>query len=402
MGSGGREAALCHKINDSKFLNQLHVIGYIAGVDAKFVNIDSSAIEDILNYAKLSNIDLTIVGPENPLELGIVDLFEKHNLKIFGPNQQAVKLETDKSFSKYLMHKYDIPTAKFEVFDEYDACMHYGFTVEFPIVVKFSGLAFGKGVVIAQDFNQYQICVEQFLKTRIYGAGKVVVEQFLVGEEFSYIGVVDKEQNFTPFETCRDYKREFDNDLGENTGGMGMVCPHPFIDDADLVKANTIVNNTLAALKSEGVLYQGFIYAGLIKTSTGIEVIEFNARMGDPEGEILFEKLTTDILVLIDGCVTGYQVDVEFDSLYYHGVVLAAAGYPRSYTKEIDVSKYDMSKYLAMNVDKNGLSAGGRVLFKKASNISLEAAMIENYQYLEKNNPADLIYRKDIGKNLLK
>lgn len=323
-------------------------------------------------------------------------------MMIFGPNKSAVRLEISKEFSKDLMNKYNIPTASYKVFDKYESCIEYAKTCEYPIVLKFSGLAFGKGVVIVKTIEEYLKTAELFLKTRLYGSGGVVVEEFLIGEEFSYIGLVSDDLTFTPFCSARDYKRVYDNDLGENTGGMGMIAPHPTVTKEDEVIATEIVNNTLNALKQEGIDYSGFIYAGLMKTKSGIKVIEFNARMGDPEGELLFNKLTSDIILNIYNAINNLEVNLEFDDLFHMGVVLAASGYPTEYVGNIDLSSYNLDEYLPMNtklIDGKLHSGGGRVLFKRFKHRDLSVCINENYKQLSLITNDDLFYRQDIGRN---
>lgn len=392
---------MAQKISLSPLLNELYVVGDNPLIKGTPINIPLDNIDEIFNFALTNSIDLTIVGPENPLELGIVNLFQKNDLPIFGPTKEAVKLETSKSFAKNLMAKYNIPTAEYHIFNNYEDSIHYGENCNFPIVIKFSGLAFGKGVVICNDKETYDDTCTKFLKEKIYGDGDIVVEEFLDGEEFSYISLAHGTE-FSPFATARDYKRIYDNDLGPNTGGMGMVSPHPSLTSTDIKQANQITFDILSALSKENITYLGFLYAGLISTKDGVKVIEFNARMGDPEGELLFNKMDNDLLLEILNCLNNKPFSIINDDLYHIGVVLSATGYPESYKKAIDLSSLSFENSFLMNGTMENdklLSSGGRVIFKYNSATTLSEARRKIYNNLNSLNLNDLYYRKDIGGN---
>lgn len=372
------------------------MLGYNPYVNAKFCNLKSNL--EILEYVNENLIDLTIVGPEAYLEQGITDLFLDNKKLIIGPTKQGVKIETSKSFCKEIMKKYYIPTASYEEFINYNDAYEYKDLCNYPIVVKYSGPALGKGVIICNDEKEYIDAISLFLKEKIYGEECIVVEEFLDGEEFSFISLCNN-LKYSEFLSARDYKRINDNDQGPNTGGMGMVVPHKDVKGDVLKQAQEITQNMLKALDAENINYCGFLYAGLIITKSGVKVIEFNARMGDPEGELLFKMVDNDLLEQLYLCSQSKEFELINSKNSAVGVVLSAPGYPSCYEKGIDISSFDKQNTIIMNANSELKSTGGRVLFSFEIGDDIKQCRNRIYERLEKIE-TDLHYRNDIGVNL--
>ena len=409
IGSGGRCHAICKKLRESTKVNQIYCAPGNAGTSEVAINVpyQVTEIDKLLNFALKEEIDLTVVGPEQSLELGVVDKFEEAGLKIFGPRKDAALIETSKSFAKDLMKKYDIPTADYEIFTNYDDCIKYLESCSYPIVIKYDGLAAGKGVTIPSDFESAKKDIDEIFLDNKYSTSKVVIEEFLAGEEFSYMVFTDG-TNVYPMIPSQDHKRAYDNDLGPNTGGMGAYTGLSFLTKEDEEYAlEHIMKKTVSALKSENKEFKGVLYGGLIKTANGIKVIEFNARFGDPETEVVLSSLISDLYDVFYDIIENKAPTLIWDKRPTLGVVLAAKGYPGDYKKGgiinilklVDGYIYHMGTKI---VDGNLTINGGRVLMVVNKGFTLEEAIVNTYNMIKDIDCDDLFYRKDIGAKSLK
>ena len=307
IGSGGREHAIVHALSKSKKVNEIYAAPGNAGIAklAMCVNIKDTDVDSLVEFAKAEKIDLVVVGPEAALAVGVVDKMQASGIKAFGPTKAACQIESSKKFAKDLMKKYNIPTAGYETFDDYDSALAYVKENGFPTVLKYDGLAAGKGVVIANNLEEAQEALKDMLLDDKFGHGKVVIEEYLEGPEFSFMCFCDNE-NIYPLEMAQDHKRAYDNDMGPNTGGMGAYSPLPFITKDDYEYAlNEIMIPTAKAMVKENTPFKGVLYGGLMKTKDGIKVIEFNSRFGDPETEVVLPRLTSDIYDAFNAIVDG-------------------------------------------------------------------------------------------------
>lgn len=403
VGSGGREHAIVHALSKSKKVKEIYAAPGNAGIVklAMCVNIKDVEVDKIVEFAKTEEIDLVVVGPEASLALGIIDELTNAGIKAFGPTKGAAQIESSKNFAKELMLKYGIPTARFETFSDYDEALKFVKISPFPTVLKYDGLAAGKGVVIANNIEEADEALKDMLLDDKFGHGKVVIEEFLEGPEFSFMCFVDNE-NVYPLEMAQDHKRAYDNDLGPNTGGMGAYSPLPFITQEDYEYAmNEIMIPTAKALKREGVPFKGVLYGGLMKTKKGIKVIEFNARFGDPETEVVLPRLTSDIFDAFMAIINGEAPVLEWEKCYTIGVVLASKGYPGSYKKGFIIENADSDDIYHMGtaVDEAGnlLTNGGRVLFAVAKASTLEEANKKANELVDGIKCENLFHRTDIG-----
>ena len=420
VGRGGREHAVVQKLTRDGVAEIYAAPGNVGMTAAKLVPINETEVAALADFAAAKGIDLTIVGPESALVAGIVDEFNSRGLRIFGPTAAAAQLEGSKAFAKQLMAKHGIPTAAYAEFTEAEPALAYVREKGLPFVIKADGLAAGKGVVIPTSLAEAESTISSMLSGSAFGdSGKrIVIEEFLDGEEFSLMSFVAGDK-FVPMPVARDYKRAFDGDAGLNTGGMGAHSPNPLIADADTAEAiATVVSPTVKALIAEGIPFTGVLYAGLIKTDDGVKVIEFNVRFGDPETEVVLPRLETPLVELIDNLITLPSVDepngvskpteisAEWSSKPAVGVVLATKGYPGDFEKggvisglekleEADV--YHMGTALSDNGDL--ISNGGRVLFIAAKGETLADARAKVYQEIEKIEAPTLFHRKDIALN---
>ena len=352
VGSGGREHALCWKIAQSPKCEKLYSAPGNGGISeiARLVDIKADDVPGLLEFAKREKIDFTVVGPEATLVKGIVDVFKKEGLRIFGPDKELAALEGSKVFSKELMKRLGVPTAGFKVFEKADEALKYLDTVKVPVVVKADGLCAGKGVVVCKTIGEAKDAVNKMMVERIFGdaANRVIIEDCLVGEEASIIVVSDGE-NVVGLASSQDHKRVFDGDIGANTGGMGAYSPAPVITDG-LFKniINTVILPVIRGLAGEGKVYKGALYAGIMVTDKGPFVLEFNARFGDPETQVLLPRLKTDIVDImersVDGSLKGYIL--EWDERPCVSVVLASGGYPGDYKKGMEIKGLDSVKNL--------------------------------------------------------
>lgn len=402
IGKGGREHAIVHAVSRSKRVSKIYAAPGNPGMKAlaECVNISDSDVEGLLAFAKEKEIDLTIVGPEHTLSLGVVDAFQAAGLKIFGPSKDAAQVETSKDFSKKIMMKYGIPTAAYQTFDNYNEAVSYVEAQGAPIVIKEDGLKAGKGVTVAQTISEALDALK--IAFDIPG-NRVVIEECLVGFEFSLICFVGNDL-VIPMEIAQDHKCAYDGDTGPNTGGMGVYSPVRKITPAILDEAMQNVMIPMAnAMVKEGHPFTGFLYGGLMLTENGVKTIEFNARLGDPEAEVILPRLKTDFCDVIENILTHQKTELEWDDQVTLGVVMASEGYPASSTKdaviegldEIDGYVYHMG---TAEKDGNIVTAGGRVLLVMAKADTLEEAYEKAYADVKKIRCDKLFYRNDIGK----
>lgn len=409
IGSGGREHAIVQKLKQSKQGLDIFVAPGNGGIasQATCVPIQDDDIEGLLTFAKENAIDYTIVGPEIPLTGGVVNAFEAEGLDIFGPTKEAALIEGSKDFAKAFMKKYDIPTADYQTFTEIEAAKAYLVEKGAPIVIKADGLAAGKGVVVATTLEQAIEAVESMLVDNRFGdaGSRVVIEEFLAGKEFSLMAFVHGE-NVYPMMPARDHKRAYDNDQGPNTGGMGAFSPVPDLDQSIVDFAvERILKPTAKGMIEEGRSFTGILYGGLIETPTGPKVIEFNARLGDPETQVVLPLLENDLMQVIVDVKNGDDPQLTWKKGYAIGTVVASKGYPGNYQKEVQLpdlpnqsDSFVIHAGTGLSSSGSFYSTGGRVLLVGAVEENAEAAREKVYDYLkvfDKND--DFFYRKDIG-----
>ena len=405
IGAGGRCHAIIHALSKSKKVTKIYSAPGNAGIAslATTLNIKETEVDKLLEFALSNQIDLTIVGPEAALEKGIVDAFQAKGLKIFGPTKAAAKIETSKAYAKYIMDKYNIPTASYKTFSNYEEAVEYVKNITYPTVLKYDGLAAGKGVVIAQNYEEAKSTLYDMLVDAEFGTSSVVIEEYLTGPEFSFMCFVDNEKVY-PMQVSQDHKRAYDNDLGPNTGGMGAYSEVPIITDLDKAYAlEYIMKPTALGLVKEGCPFKGVLYGGLMKTPNGIKVIEFNARFGDPETEVVLPKLKSDIYDVFCDIIDGNKVNLEWDTDYYLGIVMASKGYPRQYQKgyviknldKVDATVYHMGT--AFNSNKEYITNGGRVLMVVGHGATLAEAKEKALAAVKQIDCENLFYRSDIG-----
>ncbi len=406
LGGGGREHAMLKAIKKSPILNKLYITSTNSRLADEAIGVDLNPLnhEDLKKFVEDKKIDLIIPGSEIYLESGVANLFHGTNVLVFGPLKEAAKLETSKAFAKELMYKYNVATAASKTFSNFENAKNYVLDKGAPIVIKYDGLAAGKGVVVAFSESEAIDALKDMMLDHKYGEARVVVEDFLEGEEFSFISLVNG-KNLIPLPVSKDYKRLLDNDLGPNTGGMGSVTPVDFVtDDVKQQVIDKILNPMLSGLVNDGIHYQGFLYAGLILTKEGPKVIEFNARLGDPETEVILAKVKSDLLTTIINLLNNEVEPLIFDDLYHMGVVMASNGYPSSYDKGYVIeSNIEDDSYLHMGIKKINneyLTNGGRVLFVKGEAKTFEEAKKIAYDKVSNVKCENLVYRKDIGKGV--
>ena len=412
IGRGGREHAICRKVSESQLVEQVFVAPGNPGMTdvAELVPIEESSCEQLLQFAKDSGVDLTIIGPEVPLLAGLADQFQAAGLKVFGPGKAAAEIEGSKSFAKELMKKYQIPTADYAVFTNFEEARQYIEEKGAPIVIKADGLAAGKGVTVALTKEEALSSLEDMLVSEKFGAAssRVVIEEFLSGEEFSLMAFVNGEA-VVPLEIAQDHKRAFDGDQGPNTGGMGAYSPVPQIGPLTVQTAvETVLIPAAKAMVQEGRSFCGILYAGLIKTAEGPKVIEFNARFGDPETQVVLPRLESDLVEVILELLNGGKPQLKWDSQAMLGVVVASKGYPESYQKGAvlrgltNIDQFVFHAGTAKNDAGDFITAGGRVLLVGAKAFELEEAQDKVYKELAKLSCDGVFYRKDIGMKAIK
>lgn len=405
VGSGGRCHAIVKALKRSPRVGKIFCAPGNAGIaeDAECVAIGVEDVDALVKFVGENGIDMTVVGPEAALAAGLVDALEAAGHKAFGPTKAAARIESSKEFAKQIMKRHGVPTAGYEAFDDFDAAWEYVKNRPLPAVIKYDGLAAGKGVVVALTYEEAEAALRDMLLDASFGKGRVVVEDFLDGPEFSFMCVVSGRKVY-PLAMAQDHKRAYDGDKGPNTGGMGAYSPVPFVtEEVRATALRDIMQRTADAMADEGVPFKGVLYGGLILTSDGPKVIEFNARFGDPETEVVLPRLKSDFYDLVEAAVDGRDCATEWSPEAYLGVVLASKGYPGSYKKGVEIKGLDKvdAEVYHMGTKRDGdriLTAGGRVLMVvgKGKNIAEanEAAKAE----IAKIDCPELFHRTDIGK----
>ncbi len=416
VGGGGREHALAWKMAQSERVAQIFVAPGNAGTAGVATNvaIKDSDIDGLLEFAQKNEIGLTMVGPEVPLSLGIVDRFNAQGLPIYGPSQAAAQLESSKAFSKAFMERHGIPTARFAAFREFDAALAYLDKLpESGVVVKASGLAAGKGVIVCDDLAQGREALREIMLDQQFGAagGEVVIEERLDGVEVSLLAFCDG-KTAVPMVPARDHKRIFEGDKGPNTGGMGAFAPVPDLDD-DFVARMTqdVLQKTVDGMAADGIPYVGILYAGLMLTAGGVQVLEFNCRFGDPETQVILPLLESDLVAVIERCLDGELCtdDVVIRDGAAATVVMAAPGYPGGYPKGLVISGVEIADGAdgtdvfhagTALVDGELVTSGGRVLAVSATGVTLDEALERAYEGVQKIGFEGAQVRGDIGRTI--
>jgi len=416
IGSGGREHALAWKITENKAVSRVYVAPGNAGTatNPDMMNVDIKDLDALVKFAKDENIEVTVVGPEAPLSEGVVDKFQAAGLKIFGPTQAAAQLESSKDFSKAFMIRHGIPTAAYETFSEAKPAHDYIDQQGAPIVIKADGLAAGKGVVVAMTDKEAHDAVDMMLADNKFGeaGARVVIEEFLTGEEASFMVMVDG-KNILPLATSQDHKRLLDGDQGPNTGGMGAYSPAPCVTPEIHGRAmREIIKPTIEGMAKDGIPFTGFLYAGLMISPDGsLKTLEFNCRMGDPETQPIFMRLKSDLLTLIRHAVDGTlnQADTEWDRRFALGVVMASASYPASPKLGDEITGLDQALEDAYVfhagtklVDGKVVTSGGRVLCVTALGETVKFAQQQAYKLLDDIKFDGAQHRTDIGYRAVK
>ncbi len=416
IGSGGREHALVWKLNQSKKVKSIYCAPGNAGIKklATCVKIAADDIDTLLDFAKKEKIDLTVVGPEDPLTCGIVDRFEEEELRIFGPSAAAAALEGSKVFSKDFLKKYSIPSADYKVFAKSGAAKKYIDKIGTPCVVKADGLAAGKGVIVAQTKSEAKKAIDLIMKDKAFGAAgnKLIVEEFLQGEEASFIAFVDGE-TVLPLPSSQDHKAVFEGDRGPNTGGMGAYSPAPVMSEAMTMRVmNEVMLPTVRGMAAEGRPIKGMLYAGMMINGDRIDVLEFNCRFGDPECQPLLMRLNTDLVDIFESAVDGKlnEIELDIDSRPTVCVVMASQGYPGKYEtgKPITglVTASQMKDVMVFHAgtaikDRRTVTAGGRVLGVTATDSTIAKAIGRAYKAVDKIKWKGCYFRRDIGHRAL-
>ena len=404
IGSGGREHAIVDALSRSARVGKIFCAPGNAGIarQAECVPIGDTEVERLRDFAVAHAVDLTVVGPESALAAGVVDAFKAAGLRIFGPTKAAARIESSKEFAKELMAKYGIPTAGFRAFTDYAEAKAYVAARPLPAVLKYDGLAAGKGVVIAATMEEADDALRDMLLDDKFGAGKVVVEDFLTGPEFSLLCFVSGRKVW-PMVLAQDHKRAYDGDEGPNTGGMGAYSPLPFVTAEDERYAlERIMRPVAEAMAAEGVPFEGVLYGGLMKTPQGIKVIEFNARFGDPETEVVLPRLKSDIVDIFCAVADGGEASPEWHDFATLGIVLASKGYPGAYEKGHAIGGLDRVEGTVyhMGTRTEGdrvVTAGGRVLFVVGKGATLAEARERALADVARIECDNLFHRNDIG-----
>ena len=410
VGSGGREHAIVDALRRSPQVEKIYCAPGNAGIaaQAECVAIKDTDVDSLKAFALEQGIDLTVVGPEAALAAGVVDAFRAEGLKIFGHTKSATRIESSKEFAKQLMVKYDIPTAAYEAFDNYEQAKAYVDRTGVPTVLKYDGLAAGKGVVVAMTEQEADEALKDMLLDESFGKGRVVIEEFLEGPEFSLMCFVCGEKLY-PMPVAQDHKRAYDGDKGPNTGGMGAYTCLPFITDEDMEYAmEKVMKPTAAAMVAEGCPLTGVLYGGLMKTPNGIKVIEFNARFGDPETEVVLPLIDSDIANVFEAVAKGTEpAEIVWSNEVTLGIVLASKGYPGDYAKGFAIrgtENVDGTVFHMGTAVKDGelVTAGGRVLFVVAKGATLADAHKKANEEVSKIECENLFHRTDIGHKAFK
>ncbi len=410
IGSGGREHTICWSLAKSPKVDKIYCLPGNGGISqiAECVPIsvmDFDAIIDFVDSHK--DIELTVVAPDDPLAAGLVDRLEEKGHRAFGPRANAAIIEASKAFSKYLMKKYDIPTAKYEEFDNYDKAVEYLAKAKYPLVVKADGLALGKGVIICNTKEEgLQAAKEMMIDSKFKDAGKrVIVEEFMVGQEVSILSFCDG-KTIIPMVNARDHKRAYDNDQGLNTGGMGTFSPSAiYTEEVEEEVMNKIILPTVDAMNKEGRTFKGVLYFGLMLTDDGAKVVEYNARFGDPETQVVLPRLKTDLCDIFNAVVDGTldKINIEWTDDACVCVVMASGGYPESYEKGKEITIGDIADNIlifhAGTAIKDGklVTSGGRVLGVTAMGKDIHEARAKAYEAVSKIHFDGAFFRRDIG-----
>lgn len=413
IGGGGREDAIIKKISENKNIEKIYALPGNGGImgEATCVDIGAEEIYKARDFAVKEKIDFAIVAPDDPLAMGAVDILEKAGIKCFGPDKSAAEIESSKVFAKNLMKKYNIPTAEYEVFSEIDSAMEYVKTCKIPIVIKADGLAKGKGVIIAMDRDSAISAIKEIMQDKKFGdsGNEIVVEEFLEGPEVSVLSFTDG-KTIVPMISSMDHKRANDGDKGPNTGGMGCIAPSPFYTEEIAKRClDEIFVPTIDAMNKEGRTFKGCLYFGLMITEDGPKVIEYNCRFGDPETQVVLPLLESDLLEIMIAVREGRLSEdiVKFSKKSACCVVMASGGYPNEYEKGYEIKIGEISDnsivYIAgaKRKDDKLITNGGRVLGLTAIDDTLEGAVSDAYDNIEKISFKKAYYRKDIGSKAL-
>jgi len=406
IGSGGREHALAWKFQQSALVDIVYVAPGNDGMKdvATLVPIDVNDFENLATFALANSIDLTFVGPEIPLVNGIVDFFEARGLKVFGPRKNAAILEGSKSFAKELMTKYNIPTACYETFSNFNEAANFAKKCAYPLVIKADGLAAGKGVSIVANYEEAYKELESMMVNELFAnaSSSVVIEEFLTGEEFSLMAFVNNDKVY-PLQIAQDHKRVYDNDLGPNTGGMGAYTPVTHLSDEIVNEAlNMVMIPVAKAMIKENRPYTGILYGGFMTTSSGVKTIEFNCRFGDPETEVILQALHGDLYEITNSVLNHENPTYYFSDRTYLGVVMASKGYPNEYAKGDEISNVCKKAPTIFHmgtkeVENKCIINGGRVLFVTGEGANINDAYESAYSVVKEIRSDSLFYRSDIG-----
>ncbi len=411
VGSGGREHAIAHSLSKSSLVTKLYCAPGNAGIAnlAECLPIAATDIEKLRDFAVENTIDFTVVGMDDPLVMGIVDHFEEKNLKVFGPRKNAAILEGSKVFSKDLMKKYNIPTAQYETFNDYNKAFEYIKICNYPVVIKADGLALGKGVIICEDIKMAEDAINQIMIDKKFGdsGNAVVVEEFLIGREVSLLAFCDG-YTISPMVSSQDYKKALDGNKGLNTGGMGTISPSEiYTQEIHKECMEKIYIPTVRAMQAENRPFKGVLYFGLIFTKDGVKVLEYNARFGDPETQVILPKLKTDIMNIFMACVDGTldKLNIEWEDSVACCVVLASGGYPGDYEKGYEITGIEDAENAGGFVfhagtklkDGKPITSGGRVLGVTALGKTKQEAIDNAYKLSAMVNFKDKHFRTDIG-----
>lgn len=418
IGSGGREHAITWKISQSPRIGKIFVAPGNAGTSeiAKNVAINTTDFPELIKFVKENNIDLTIVGPDNLLALGIVDKFQKAGLRVFGPTKNAARIESSKSFSKNLMKKQNIPTATYKIAKDYKSALDYLEKQKFPIVIKANGLALGKGVSICQNIREAREAINSIMIDKVFGdsGNEVVIEEYLGNDQEISVHCITDGKDFLIFPTAQDHKPIYDGDMGPNTGGVGTYAPVHWAGNEYLDWASKkVIKPILKGLKENNSNFVGCLYPGLKLTNEGSKVLEFNARFGDPETQSYMRLLDTDLLDIIEACLDGHisNLKVKWKSKFAVCVILASKGYPVNSGKDVPIDGIKEAEKIpnvvvfhsgTKKINKKTLACGGRILGVSATGKTLEKAVETAYKAVTKIKFEGMQYRKDIAARALK
>jgi len=413
IGGGGREHAIIKKIKENKSVEKIYALPGNAGMraDAICIDISPTDLENIKKFVIENKIDYCIVSPDDPLVLGLVDILQESGIECFGPEKKSAIIEGSKIFSKNLMKKYNIPTASYETFSDYESALKYLETMAMPVVIKAEGLALGKGVTIAKNIEEAIAAIKSAMLDKKFGKSgeNIVIEEFLKGVEVSVLTFTDG-KTIVPMISSMDHKLSKDDDKGVNTGGMGTIAPNPYYTE-EIAKEcmEKIFIPTINAMNSENRTFKGCLYFGLIITADGVKVIEYNCRFGDPETQVVLPLLKSDLLTIMQAVTKGYLADVEvkFSDDSACCVVMASDGYPEKYDKGFEIKVADEildNVYFAGAIEKDGklYTNSGRVLGVTGVDTTLKKTIEKSYDMLKQIDFENSYYRKDIGKKALK